>query len=275
MPSNPFPSLPKLKILRRATVVIDDPSQNHRIAALNAAYDIVAIRPTSEKAFGVACTQLDIDLISIDLNVRRPFIFKFKPIAVALSRGIRLELCYAPSIASTDPGARSNVISNAMQLIRASRSRGLIISSEAPGPLALRSPFDVMNLAAIWGLAQNRGREAISIECRNVAINSAMKRNTFRGAVEIKSGGKIMVSSDLVAQESLSTPTATTRNGNGKKRKAADTLREDASRPAAGQKSKRSMKRDAKQARLGLEDAPDSRSTGATSEISVVEGLKT
>ena len=185
------------------------------------------------------------------MSVRRPFIFKFKPIAVAVSRGIRLELCYAPVIALTDSHARSNVISNAIQMIRASRSRGLIISSEAKNILSLRSPFDVINLASVWGLPQNKGKQALSIEGRNVAINASMKRHSFKGAVEIVSGGSVAhLIPESIQQKEHSGPTGVSQNNNQKKRKATDTLRATTLQPAEGQKSKRAMKREAKLARL-------------------------
>lgn len=73
-------------------------------------------------------------------------------LGTAISRGVKIELCYSQALLSTDATAKRNLISNATQLIRVSRGRGLIISSEAKSALGVRAPSDVINLASIWGL---------------------------------------------------------------------------------------------------------------------------
>ena len=159
IPENPFPKHPNLRILRRITVILDDPSQNHRLAALTSAYDIVALRPTNEKLLLQACKELDCDLISVDLSQRMGYHFKHKTVGLAIQRGIFLEINYSASI--NDITARRNLIGNAAALIRATRGRGIVISSEARKALGVRGPFDVINLATLWGLSQDKGREAV------------------------------------------------------------------------------------------------------------------
>jgi ribonuclease P/MRP protein subunit RPP1 len=148
------------------------------------------VRPTTEKALLQACTTLDIDIISLDLSVRHPYHFKFKTLATAITRGVRFEICYAPSIVHSDATARRNLISNATQLIRATRGRGIIISSEAKNALGLRAPFDVINLGTVWGLPQDKGREAVDREARAVAVTAEVKRTSFRGVIAIIDGGE-------------------------------------------------------------------------------------
>ena len=186
----PFPVPAKLKVLRRCTLVLADTAQNHRLASLSANYDILALRPTEEKALLLACTSLECDLISLDMTVRYPFHFKLKTLSAAMQRGLRIEICYAQGISSHDAMARRNLISNATSLIRATRSRGLIMSSEASRALACRGPWDVINLAAVWGLSQERGREAIGREARAVVVQAEMKRRSFRGVVDVVYGGE-------------------------------------------------------------------------------------
>lgn len=86
--------------------------------------------------------------------------------------------------------ARRNLISNATQLIRATRGRGLIISSEAKRAVGCRGPWDVVNLAAVWGLGQERGKEAISKEARFVTVSAQLKRSSYRGVVDVIYGGE-------------------------------------------------------------------------------------
>lgn len=187
----PFPSPRSLRILRRCTVVLADPSQNHRLATVASHYDVLALRPTNERALLQACQSLECDLISLDLSTRFPFYFKMKTLSLALQRGVKFEICYAPGVLATDGGlSRRNLISNATQLIRATRGRGIIISSEARRALACRGPWDVVNLAAVWGLGQEKGIEAVGREARSVVVQAEMKRTSFRGVINVVYGGE-------------------------------------------------------------------------------------
>ncbi|KAG0635646.1 RNase P subunit p30-domain-containing protein [Tuber brumale] len=183
IPENPFPKYPNLQILRRITVILDDPSQNHRLAALTSAYDIVALRPTNEKLLLQACKELDCDLISVDLSQRMGYHFKHKTVGLAIQRGIFLEINYSASI--NDVTARRNLIGNAAALIRATRGRGIVISSEARRALGVRGPFDVINLATLWGLSQGKGREAVDGLPRLVVAQAKLKRTSFRGVIDV------------------------------------------------------------------------------------------
>ena len=164
-----------------------------------------------------------------------------KTLALALQRGIKIEICYAPGVLATDGGAsRRNLISNATQLIRATRGRGLVISSEAKRALACRGPWDVINLAAVWGLGQEKGLEAIGREARSVVVQAEIRRRSFRGVIDVVYGGE-------------KPPTANTGRGNkdnpkNNKRKA-DVLDDGPAALEAPEKpmSKRQQKKLAKQ----------------------------
>jgi len=109
--------------------------------------------------------------------------------AAALQRGIRFEMCYSGGVMGATTEARRNLISGATALIRATRGRGIIISSEAKSGLELRGPWDVVNLAAVWGLSQERGKEAVCEEARKVVRLARLKRQSFRGVVDVIYGG--------------------------------------------------------------------------------------
>ncbi|KAH7060800.1 putative ribonuclease P complex subunit Pop2, partial [Macrophomina phaseolina] len=151
----PFPIPKNLRVLRRCNLVLADTAQNHRINNLVQAYDILAVRPVDEKTLQQACQSLDCDVISIDMTQRLGFFFKFKMLSQAIERGIKLEICYGPGVMARDSSARRNLISNTTQMIRATRGRGLIISSEAKSAVGCRAPADVINLAAIWAWGQS------------------------------------------------------------------------------------------------------------------------
>lgn len=177
-----------MTILTRLTLTISDASQNHRLASLQPHYDLISLRPTTEKAFQLCCSSLECDLISLDLRQRLPFVLKFKTVASALQRGVRFEICYSPGIAGGNDGRR-NLISGAAALIRATRGRGIILSSEAKDALGVRGPYDVINLAQVWGLGQERGKESLCEEAGKVVRLAGLKRTSFRGVLHVLEGG--------------------------------------------------------------------------------------
>ncbi|KAI9894673.1 MAG: hypothetical protein M1814_002029 [Vezdaea aestivalis] len=180
----------KARILRRCTVVTSDPSQNYRLPSLVGAYDLVAVRPTTEKAFQQAYSGPEhISIISFDFTQRLPFHFRPKTVAAAVAKGIRFEICYAPGIMARDNMARRNLISNATQLIRASSGKGIIFSSEAQNVLGIRAPIDVTNLATVWGLSQEQGRNAICGEAKAVVSRADFLRSSYRGIIDVISSG--------------------------------------------------------------------------------------
>ncbi|PNY29407.1 ribonuclease P protein subunit 3 [Tolypocladium capitatum] len=213
-PTSPFPPLPVSSsassagrrlphVLHRATLPLTDPAaSNYRLPALANVYDILAIRPLTEKAFQNACLTLDVPIISLDLTLHFPFYFRPKPCMAAVARGVRFEICYAQLLAA-DARGRANFIANVTSLVRATRGRGFIVSSEAKTALSLRGPSDVVNLLSVWGLASERGLEGFRSIPRSVVMNEGIKRNGFRGVINIlevaprkDDGGAKVASSD-------------------------------------------------------------------------------
>ncbi|KAL5611632.1 hypothetical protein BROUX41_000785 [Berkeleyomyces rouxiae] len=189
--SEPQAQLPQRQpaILRRATVILDDPAQNHRLQTLVPLYDILAVRPTSEKAFLSACLNIqDFPLISLDLTQRHPYPFRPKPCMTAIGRGLRFEVCYAEMIRAADASLKATWVSNFVSLVRATRGRGIVISSGARDggcALDLRAPSDLMNLLEVFGLKRERGSEALREIPRSVVANEGIKRTGFRGVVNV------------------------------------------------------------------------------------------
>ncbi|KAM0722266.1 hypothetical protein Q7P37_001707 [Cladosporium fusiforme] len=186
----PYKDLPpKLEIRRRITLTLTDSLQNARLNALAAQYDILALRPVDEKTLQLACGSLDCDIISLDLTQRFPFHFKFKTLSEAIKLGKKIEICYGQGLLGDSQGRR-NLISNVTQLIRATRARGLLISSEAKAAVACRGPWDAINLAAVWGLGQEKGYEAMTKEARGAMVGAQLKRTSYRGVVNVVYGGQ-------------------------------------------------------------------------------------
>ncbi|CCC08086.1 hypothetical protein SMACR_01647 [Sordaria macrospora] len=199
VPPTTSSSLPT--VLRRVTLTVTDPSTtNYRLADFARSYDLLALRPTNDKAFSWAClsTTEPPAIISLDLTQFLGFHIHHRTAMAAVHRGTRFEICYSQAFASGSSvdaqRARSNFIGNVLGLLRATKGRGIIVSSEARSALGLRGPADVVNLLAVWGLGPEKGTEALGTGPRAVVVNEGVKRRGFRGVVDIVQtapGGKV------------------------------------------------------------------------------------
>ena len=228
--------------------------------ALASVYDILALRPTTERALLQACQSLEGDLISLDLSTRFPFHFKHKTVSLALQRGVKFEICYASGILASDGGmARRNLISNATQLIRATRGRGIIISSEAKRALVCRGPWDVINLAALWGLGQERGNEAVGREARSVVVQAEVKRRSFRGVVDVVYGGEKPIRVDVEKEKAEKITSGMTKRKADALEQGVREEEEEQTKPI----SKRERKRQAKKAKFEATKATNTHETSS------------
>ncbi|KAI1202938.1 RNase P subunit p30 [Nemania serpens] len=246
---------PKLPIvLRRATLVLSESSQHHRLPQLASTYDILAVRPLTDESFSAACLTLsDVSIISLDLTVRQPFTFRPKPCMSAVSRGVRFEICYSQALQGPAPAhilaprgardgggygagngggggggggvdarARAAFIGNVSSLIRATRGRGIVISSEAQSVLGLRAPADVINLLHVWGLPTDRATDGLGVLPRAVVLNERLKRTGFRGVVDVVGVADREQEEDVEMGEGdaeAGDNTANTASGNGQGKK--------------------------------------------------------
>jgi ribonuclease P/MRP protein subunit RPP1 len=227
-PTLPFKLPPATTILRRCTLTISDPSLNHRLPALSQAYDILAIRPVTEKAFLAACTTLDNhSIISLDLTLRYAFHFRPKQFMTAIRRGIRFEICYAQAVQDGSAEKRRNFISNTLAIVRATRGRGLLVSSEARSVMGVRAPADVGNLLSVWGVERERAKEAMTVAPRSVVVNEGIKRRGYRGVIDVVEGGERAPSAADEEGQSKKVGEKGAVNGSGKKEKRKHEGQED------------------------------------------------
>nr|KAJ3419728.1 Ribonuclease P protein subunit p30 [Polyrhizophydium stewartii] len=134
-------------LFTRLSVVLDNPSHNYSISSgspIVASYDILAVHPKTEKLFQAACQQLEVDIVSLDMGSRLPFHLRHPTINAAIQRGVHFEICYAPAI--RDSTARRHIISNSAALMRATKGRNIVLSSELVQAFDLRGPHDIANL---------------------------------------------------------------------------------------------------------------------------------
>ncbi|XP_005105580.2 ribonuclease P protein subunit p30 [Aplysia californica] len=169
--------------LSRVTAVLRDAANTHRISSPEVqAYDLIAVQPTDDRTFQLACSSLDVDLISLDLSEHLGFVPKRPLVRLAAERGIHFELSYRPAL--SEGPMRRYVLSQALTLVTALSGRNIIISSGARETLELRSPCDVVNLAKLFSLSSIQAKDAVSRNCRAV-LKHAESRRTCKSVLSV------------------------------------------------------------------------------------------
>ncbi|XP_069836464.1 ribonuclease P protein subunit p30 isoform X1 [Dendropsophus ebraccatus] len=182
-----FPSPPTvqgkstpIKILTRLTIIASDPSHCNVLRSTSPVtrlYDIVAVYPKTEKLFHAACTNIDVDIICINVTEKYPFFFRRPPVNAAVERGIFFELIYTPAI--KDSTLRRYTISNAISLMEVGKGKNIIISSGAEKSLDLRGPYDVATLGLLFGLSERSAKAALSTNCRAALLHGETRKTAF------------------------------------------------------------------------------------------------
>jgi len=161
----------------RLTVALRDTADTAALAAhrtLTNNFDVLAVQPLSDRAFASACSLLDVDIIVVDCSQRSPFRWRVQQVREALSRGIHFEICYTPML--RDQATRRMAIANAVQLVRMTGGKGIIISSGALNTFYLRGPLDVAYLATLFGMSRAAAREAMLGRCQRVLRHGEARR---------------------------------------------------------------------------------------------------
>ena len=70
-----------------------------------------------------------------------------------------LQISYAAAL--REETARRNFFANALALTRATRGKGIIISSGARSAFELRGPYDAINMATLFGLSEQDAKVVI------------------------------------------------------------------------------------------------------------------
>jgi ribonuclease P/MRP protein subunit RPP1 len=182
---------PCLSRLTRLTVRFGEPGELQDILAkhdeLVRRYDLLALEPTSERAFVSACNNKRVDIVTLPLGIRMPFRLRAPTLKAAAANGVALEVSY--NAALMDTAARRNFFANAAALVRAvgsgagggvgaqtssfagtgvdgggrhTSAPGIILSGGSRQAMELRGPYDAANLATLFGMKDEHARAAMS-----------------------------------------------------------------------------------------------------------------
>ncbi|KAF6011031.1 hypothetical protein HII12_002624 [Brettanomyces bruxellensis] len=183
----------RLKIYSRITLKIDDPSQCQNITKFQQVFDIVAVEPQTERALQLAITNLEVDIITFNYRERLPCYLKHKTIGAATEKGIHFEIKYS-DILESGTHARAQAISNIKQLIRASRSRGLLCTSGITFEerSRARAYCDVSVLLEFMGLDRNRASQAFKDWSLDVLLSGRLRIKSYKQVIAVSGDGGLI-----------------------------------------------------------------------------------
>ncbi|XP_046991344.1 ribonuclease P protein subunit p30 isoform X1 [Schistocerca americana] len=166
----------KLTLVHRLTFPFSDQQQFHMLNQSKnlKKYKILAAVPKTQSAFQSACSNLDIDIISLDCESRTSIRINRKMYNLAVERGTFFEIMYAPAI--LDSTARRNTIYVAHMYHTFGKSKNVIISSGARESKYIRGPYDIVNLGLIFGLSEEQTKKAVSSTCRALLTHADGRR---------------------------------------------------------------------------------------------------
>jgi len=195
--------------LKRLTIVLDEDSEKgfgltNAHSNLFTPYDIIALAPTTENTFSLAClthtqpSPLSAHIISVPLDVPRlPFRMKHTMVRTALRNGAVFEIPYANALDNT---AKRNWWAAAREVVRVTKGKGLIVTSGGTEIADLRAPKDVGNLVTFLGLAQDMAHDAATTTPESLVLR-AQTRKTYRA---VFSEPKVVIPTTSPAEPAVS-----------------------------------------------------------------------
>ncbi|CAN8028967.1 unnamed protein product [Ixodes persulcatus] len=173
----------KLRILTRLTAVLSESAQSHRLfqSPIAKKYDIIAVTPTQEKMFQQLCNQGDLDILSLPLDTKLPFLVKRAQYGAATGRGVMFEVQYAPCL--RDQAPLRNTLANCQNLLHAGQGKGIVITSGSWLAQELRGPNDAANVGLLFGLSECTARDAVYGNCKSVIVHAETRSKVNRAII--------------------------------------------------------------------------------------------
>ncbi|KAH8412478.1 hypothetical protein KR009_002493 [Drosophila setifemur] len=183
----------KLRILQRITILYVDVNVSHAMSvSLNLRkFNLIAGQPKTDAALTHCCTTFNGDLVTFDPVAGSRLLVNRKAYTIAVRRGMFFEIKYGPAIA--DSNNRKDMIKVAQNFGTKGKSKNIIFSSGAEHQFQLRGPYDVANLAYIFGLSEDQGKNAIDRHCRQLFLK-AESRRLGKTIMFVKGNGPIVFS---------------------------------------------------------------------------------
>lgn len=178
----PFPILPQSPYTKTRLTIKANFSQLLNDTESLSRFDLITARPETEADFHYCCIQGELDIISLKLHERLQMKIKLNLVQEAIRRGIMFEVCYGKAV--KDVNARRIFIANASNLVKATKRKNIVLSSQAEDLFEQRAPWDVINLACLLGLSIEEAHKTI-VDNPAIALEHGRARKVFKSTVEV------------------------------------------------------------------------------------------
>ncbi|XP_054742832.1 ribonuclease P protein subunit p30 [Anastrepha obliqua] len=183
----------QVKILQRITIIYVDVAVAHAMTNSQnlKKFNLIAGQPKTDAALTHCCTAFAGDLVTFDTEAGVKLLVNRKAYKIAVKRGLFFEIKYGPAI--RDSSVRKDMIKLAHNYCVRGKSRNIIFSSDATNVFELRGPYDVANLAYIFGLSEDQGKNAVDKACRQLFLR-AESRRIGKTIMFVKASGPVVLS---------------------------------------------------------------------------------
>jgi RNase P/RNase MRP subunit p30 len=172
----------------RISIEISNPENAHaqlsQLKRVLHSYDIIAVHPTTDKAFQYACVNMDVDIISLNLSTRLRFKLRHDLIAKAMDRGVAFEIPYSMFFTSNS-NKRQQFLANARALVQGTKGSAIICSSMAETAYDLRGPYDVANMATFFGMSEEQAYDSLS-KTPMKAFEQRRRKKAFKQKMQVE-----------------------------------------------------------------------------------------
>ncbi|KAF0308668.1 Ribonuclease P protein subunit p30 [Amphibalanus amphitrite] len=168
----------RMRVLKRVTLEFTGQGDLSRIGRSTnlKKFDLLAVQPTTQAAFNVACQTLSVDIICVDPASFRGFMLNRKLAGLAARRGVVIELVYAPALSAGS--VRRQLLLTALTLTNITIGKNMIVSSGATHEHQLRGPHDVPYVAELMGLSPAAAKASVSTLAKSTVIHAVGRNRT-------------------------------------------------------------------------------------------------
>ncbi|KAJ8973269.1 hypothetical protein NQ317_017724 [Molorchus minor] len=169
--------LVNFKVLNRLTIVFSSQDILPKITKSPnyKKFDLVAVQPTTLQTFMFTCSTFEADILTFDPENKYNIRLNRRLYNQLVDRGYHFELLYSPAI--EDSTKRKNLIHVSHLYHSFGKSKNVFISSGAQNHMYFRSPYDIINLGFIFGLSEEKSKNAVTCCPNRVIYNSVGRRH--------------------------------------------------------------------------------------------------
>ncbi|XP_023244592.1 ribonuclease P protein subunit p30-like [Centruroides sculpturatus] len=179
-----------VRVLTRLTAIVSTEIHCHYLMHSNVVklYDILSVQPENEKMFKYILNNMNIDIISLNLEML-PFLIKKNHIKQAANKGMHFEIEYSQLLRNRL--CRVWTIAKGRNLVSNGCKKNLIVSSGAKNAMDIRQPEEVSRLCLLFGLTIQQGRDTVFTNSQKVIEHAYIRRKPGSEVISIEDVGEI------------------------------------------------------------------------------------